>query len=71
MSRHTKTIIILVEGHSDIEALRNIISKLFDDYYNGLFNVEFIKENEDITAFKGYNLESLKNGLVETTLIPS
>lgn len=53
MSRHTKTIIILVEGHSDIEALRNIISKLFDDYYNGLFNVEFIKENEDITAFRG------------------
>ena len=70
MKRKNKIIIILVEGHSDVEALRSIISTLFDEYYNGLFSIEFIEEKEDVTARKGISPRCIEQWISVNYLIP-
>ena len=70
MKRKNKIIIILVEGHSDVEALRSIISTLFDEYYNGLFTVEFIEEKEDVTARKGISPRCIEQWISVNYLLP-
>ena len=70
MRPKNKIIIMLVEGHSDVEALRSIISTLFDEYYNGLFNVEFIEEKEDVTARKGISPRCIEQWISLNYLIP-
>lgn len=61
MKRRRRTIIIIVEGQSEMEALSNIISVLFDDYYNGLFNVEFVITGGDVTSEKGIMPRNIEN----------
>lgn len=69
MSRQ-KTIIILVEGKSEREAFTNIISSLFDDYYNGLFNVEFIEEREDVTSRRGVMPRNIEEWTFKNHILP-
>ena len=69
--KHSKRIVIvLVEGRSDREALQNIISALFDECYNGLFNVEFIEEREDITSKKGIIPRCIEQWISNDYIVP-
>lgn len=70
MKHRKKIIIVLVEGHSDLEALRPIISSLFDACYNGLFTVEFIEEREDVTARKGISPICIEQWLSMEYIVP-
>ena len=70
MKHRKKIIIALVEGHSDFEVLRPIISSLFDDCYNGLFTVEFIEEREDVTARKGISPMCIEQWISMEYIVP-